>query len=737
MVGLTAREVFPDLEGQHIFELLDRVYSTGEPFIASELPLQLESRGQPTRDAQGRVDSILVHGTDVTAFVLARRRAEAIQEELRRQEDELQLFKAIIEASTEYIAFAHSSGNLLYVNPAGRALVGLPSLEAARAAPLSDSFTPEFAPNVRGVIIPRILQEKAWTGEVDFRHFETGETIPMGVSAFLVPQEGGRSEVLAAIGRDLRAHKRQKAERERLFQETERLRARAEQERTRLDAFFMQAPVAIASIRGPQFVIDMANPRILQLWGRPHEQIIDRPLLEAIPELRGQGIDTLLQGVMATGVPFVATELPVQVARDRSGVPEARYFDLVYEPLRDPRGVIEGVLTVATEVTQMVLARREREAAFTRLQQAERSRAALMEAITEQSFIAVAYMRGPQHVFETDNAVYRKLVGKSDVLGKPLLEAIPELAGQGIDTLLTRVLQTGEPFTARELSVQVDVRGEGVLEDRLFDFVYQPVRAADGSIEGVLDLAVDVTEQVQAREAVRKLAEEQRTRLEFEQQLIGIVSHDLRNPLSVILFGTQSLLNRGELEPRVARTLGRIQASAERATRMVRDLLDFTQARLGGGLQVKREPQSLHDVTRAAVEELRAAHPERELRLELTGEARGEWDADRLSQVVGNLVSNAVKYSTPGTPVTVKQSASGDDVLLEVHNQGNPIPPEAHARLFQPLQRAVATIDKESRSVGLGLYIVEQIIRAHQGLIDVVSTEAQGTTFRVRLPSGP
>ncbi|WP_434391041.1 ATP-binding protein [Melittangium boletus] len=227
---------------------------------------------------------------------------------------------------------------------------------------------------------------------------------------------------------------------------------------------------------------------------------------------------------------------------------------------------------------------------------------------------------------------------------------------------------------------------------------------------------------------------ELRTRADFEQQLIGIVSHDLRNPLSAILLGTTALTRREVLDERATRALLRIQSSAERATRMVKDLLDFTQARLGGGIPIVPRTVDLHEVTRGVLEEVEAAHPTRHLEVRHEGEGRGEWDPDRLAQVVQNLVVNALKYSPEDSVVRVRTLAEDGGVSLSVANQGEPIPEHLRVRLFEPMQRGTAEVDKQGRSVGLGLYIVRSIVEAHGGRITVSSSKDEGTVFTVHLP---
>ncbi|MCY1033829.1 ATP-binding protein [Corallococcus sp. BB11-1] len=251
--------------------------------------------------------------------------------------------------------------------------------------------------------------------------------------------------------------------------------------------------------------------------------------------------------------------------------------------------------------------------------------------------------------------------------------------------------------------------------------------ATTGEDMGIATVSRDITER-------HRREEDARQRAEFEQQLIGIVSHDLRNPLNAILLSAHALLQRDDLGERATKNTGRIISSAERANRLIRDLLDVTQARLGGGLPVHRRAMDFHEATRQALEEVQVAFPERQVVLEQQGDGHGTWDGERLGQVVQNLVTNALRYGDPDAPVRVTTRAEGDDLLLEVHNRGRPIPPEMLPKLFQAMRRGQHDEDRASRSVGLGLYIVEQVVRAHGGRVVATSSAEAGTTFSVHLP---
>jgi signal transduction histidine kinase len=238
---------------------------------------------------------------------------------------------------------------------------------------------------------------------------------------------------------------------------------------------------------------------------------------------------------------------------------------------------------------------------------------------------------------------------------------------------------------------------------------------------------VDITVQKQQEAEARQLAE-------FERQILGIVSHDLRNPLSAIIASASFLRDDESLGNRQLRAVQRIARSADRMARMIADLLDFTRGRLGGGIPLSRQPGNLRHICRHVVDELEASHPGRELRLTAEGHFLGEWDADRLAQVIGNLGKNALDYSPEGTPVDFRLHEEGAALCLEVHNQGGPIPADRISQLFEPFRRGAQDEGRTSPGLGLGLYIVQQIVQAHGGTIAVHSTAADGTTFTVRLP---
>lgn len=221
------------------------------------------------------------------------------------------------------------------------------------------------------------------------------------------------------------------------------------------------------------------------------------------------------------------------------------------------------------------------------------------------------------------------------------------------------------------------------------------------------------------------------------EQFLAILGHDLRNPLSAIVLGAQLLTNsESTLDDTQLRVVTRIRNSAGRMERMVYDLLDLTRTRLGSGIPVTPKRMNLTLVCHQVISEFEAVHPGHHVRFESQGDLHGEWDSDRLHQVVSNLVANALQYGGDEGCVSVVAEEHGEEVALRVHNQGEHIPDDALEKIFEPMVRYAAQngSNRNSTGMGLGLYIVKEIVTAHGGTIGVTSTEKDGTSFTVMLP---
>lgn len=286
---------------------------------------------------------------------------------------------------------------------------------------------------------------------------------------------------------------------------------------------------------------------------------------------------------------------------------------------------------------------------------------------------------------------------------------------------LQRYLATGE---SRILDQRIEVRAQRA-DGTLFDAELTVIRLPEGCAAHFAGFVRDISDR---KRAARELARD----AEFRERFIGILGHDLRTPLGVVDLTARSLIERGDVDHAGIRSLRRIVRSAERMERMIHDLLDFARIRQGAGIPVTREPADLAVICRHVVEEIELTHEGRIVQLRPRGRVDGEWDSDRMTQVIQNLVVNALDYSPPGTPVEVAIDDAGERVVVAVKNEGPPIPPETMAQIFNPYRRGEQAV--ASRGLGLGLYIAHEIVRAHEGRLDVESDEARGTTFFVELP---
>jgi PAS domain S-box-containing protein len=936
----------------------------------------IDDSAAPIRNDQGRIFGVVLVFRDVS--------------EARRKDAELRTFRALVDASPDFIAFGSLDGRPAYLNPAAMQLVGLESQEALRGTSIPDYLSPETRDATTSAILAATAAGQPFHGVSELRHFGTGEAIPISLSTFTVNNADGRPLLLATICRDRRDQVRAEAERERLLAEAQAARREADVQREHLTIAFAQAPMAVGILRGDDDIVVLANDDVCRVWGFPRAALIGRPLFDLLVDAKKQGFPELLAQVRRTGEAFVGREVSASLPRLDGGGVETVRLNFVYQPLRAADGSMADILVMATDVTLEVEARNRAEKLAAELRESESK----LYDLFMHSPVSISIREGPEHTYTLANPAYLALVGGVDIVGKPFLTALPALAGQGYEALLDRVKATGEPFYQNEAVVKLAHHAPG--ESLIVNFVYTPMRDAEGSIAGVLMSGVDVTEQVQARERAEALAaklreseervrrvveasgaglwdldvatgaigadtrmldlmglppgstmslesaldnihaeeraqvaaavaaalagenegrylvefrseetssgprrwvesraqvlfdaegkathlagamidisarkqaeiarqsllkevlrseasfrtlaeaipqqvwtsrpdggldfvnervlayfasakehvleagwqrvihpddlpgvnerwshslmtgdeyeiefrlkraddmyrwhlgravvvrdargeivkwfgtntdiheakqirEELEARTQFEQHLLGIVSHDLRNPLGAILLGATGLLEMEESEW-VTSIAQRIHSSAERSTRMISDLLDFTQARLGGGIRLTRRALDLHALTTTTIREVVVAYPERSVELTQAGDTLGTWDSDRLAQVIANLVTNALKYSPAGTPVKVIAADRQGTVELTVHNEGAPIPAERLPRIFEPLQRATDKIDMKTRSVGLGLYIVEAIVKAHGGTVGVVSTTEAATTFTVRLP---
>lgn len=311
-----------------------------------------------------------------------------------------------------------------------------------------------------------------------------------------------------------------------------------------------------------------------------------------------------------------------------------------------------------------------------------------------------------------------------DILGRTDAELL------GADRAAPTLAHDREVMSSGQTATYEGAEG-GPGTDRIWHTTKGVLRRGDGTVYGLFAICRDVT-------ARRRQELEREEEARFQERFIGVLGHDLGNPLAAVRLSSAALLARDTLPPDVRRVVARIDGSAERMARLVKQLLDFTRARMAGGIPLRPHEVSMEDVCRRIISELEPAHPECGVCLEVDGESRGVWDEERLGQVLSNLLGNALQHSPEGSSVRVRLAAK-DSLFqrVEVHNGGPPIPESLRPRLFSPFHGVPPEPGQpkpKHQGLGLGLYIVSQIVTAHGGWLDVASSADTGTCFSVTLP---
>ncbi len=355
-----------------------------------------------------------------------------------------------------------------------------------------------------------------------------------------------------------------------------------------------------------------------------------------------------------------------------------------------------------------------------------------LASVFMQSPAFICTLRGPEHVFELANPLYYQLVGNREILGKPVREALPEIAGQGFFELLDQVYTTGRPFTGSEVPVRLQRQEDGPLDQRYLNFVYQPLLDAEGAVSGIFVHGIDLTDQVKIAEALR---EADRRKDEF----LALLGHELRNPLAPIRNAIHLLREAGDDEELLERLHAMIERQVEHMTRLVDDLLDVSRISQGKIL-LRRERLDLAELVRHTVEDHRSELLARGLELDLELSPGPFWiegDRIRLAQMLGNLLHNAAKFTDPGGRVTVELGldATGERAEAAVRDTGIGMDAEMLLRLFETFSQADRSLARSRGGLGLGLALVKGLADLHGGEIDATSGGlGRGSRFILRLP---
>jgi PAS domain S-box-containing protein len=439
-----------------------------------------------------------------------------------------------------------------------------------------------------------------------------------------------------------------------------------------------------------------ANEALVALAGQPLSSQLGRPLMELWP-----GLSSALAALCAralAGEPIMGAALSGVLELGARG--GERHLRLSLLPAVSG-GVLAGLTVLAQDETERV-----------RAEQQTRESEQRLRALVDLSCDGYLLHDG-KTVLEASRG-FASLLGylQDEVVGQPLTRFLaPESHPEAQQALQSEQEGPSElialRFTQQRLPIQVLTR-EVSLHGR---------RAC---LAAVWDLSG------------KRAAEEAFHRAEYlREQLLGVIGHDLRTPLSTLQLGISALQQESAAESPQGRNLVHMSNAARRMERMIHDLLDFARARLDGGISVTPVPTALERVLEQVMEEYRTAYPEHPIVPLLEGDLKGHWDGARLAQLLDNLLQNALRYSLRGASIGLSVKGEPDGVSLAVIHKGPPLPAEEREALFEPFRLGMRPAGE---GLGLGLYIARQIAQAHGGRISVESCAERGTTFKVWLP---
>ena len=409
---------------------------------------------------------------------------------------------------------------------------------------------------------------------------------------------------------------------------------------------------------------------------------------------------------------------------DRNGRMEEAHFAFSYTPARDESGRVAGLFGACIEITERVLADQRRAA------EQERQRRMFEQA---PSFIAI--LKGAEHEFEFMNRAFRTLFG--DWVGKPVRQAYPDLADQGYIARLDEVYRSGKRFIATSAPVRYRRTPGGPLEERLLDFIYEPMLDDAGAVTGIFVEGFDVTEARRAEQALRESEAQLREGDRRKDAFLATLAHELRNPLAPIRQAVQIAKDPNASSGQLRWSHDVIERQSAHMALLLDDLLDISRI-TRGQLELRKAPVELATVVASAVETARPVIDDHQHRLvtELPpGPLVLEADGLRLAQVVSNLLNNAAKYTDRAGRIDLTVRQAGDGLVISVRDSGIGIEPQMLPRLFQMFSQAKEALERAEGGLGIGLSIVKGLVELHGGTVEARSEgRGQGSEFVVRLP---
>jgi len=637
----------------------------------------------------------------------------------KRVDDQRQVYVSLLDNSVDFIGIADSAGKPIYLNAAGRRMIGLAPDFPIGELQIQDCYPPDIRSFVTDVLLKTMVEQGVWSGDTFFRNFETGETIPVSDTHFLIRDASGERILgMGTVTRDMSEARRLADERERLLAAEQTARRQLEvtlaqlresEERFRLT--IDEAPIGMALV-GLDGTFTRVNRVLCEITGYAASELTTLRFQD-ITHPDDVDTDVTLSQQLARG------ETPRYQLEKRYIRKDGSVVDIMVSRsiLRGPDNAPLCYITQLEDIS-------ERKRAERALRRSEAKFSGIV-SIAADAIISVdkdqritVFNEGAEEIFGYT---------KQEIVGTFLERLIPARYRSKHGTSFA-AFAAGEP-SARTMAERMEVYGLRK-DGKEFPAEASISKVTVGTETFFSAVLRDITHRKSVEEALQRA-------LAARDEVLGIVAHDLRNPLSAIILAASTIRHRPGIE-RDRRDLelpDTIVRAARRMDQLIQDLLDVALVE-AGQLRVELAPLVAADLARDAVEMQRAlaSASEIEIGLEVAPDVRTAWgDRRRLLQVFENLIGNAIKFTTRGGRVMVRAAVKDQDVILSVTDTGTGIAPEAIPHVFDRFWQA--TTRSRRLGAGLGLPITKGIIEAHGGRIWVESEVGRGTTFFFTIPA--
>jgi two-component system sensor histidine kinase VicK len=494
-------------------------------------------------------------------------------------------------------------------------------------------------------------------------------------------------------------------------QQLEAAQAETIWQRDRLEQFFMQAPAGICILEGPELVFEWINPLFQQLF--PGRELLGKPVLEAIPEAKGQPVWDMLQGVYNTGKTLEGNQLLIPMPGTNAGQLDDRYFNFIYQARKDTNGKVDGILVFTFEVTEMVLGSKE----LAKTQDSLKMAITAAQLGTFDMDIQTGTLDWNQRCRELFGISHSNIV----TFKEDFLNGVHPEDREKVETIVNNVLAKSVSNDGYDYDIEYRTIGA---EDQKLRWIRAMGKAyfdENDSPARFVGCVLDITE--------KKLDELRKN------DFIGMVSHELKTPLTSLTAIIQVLnakLKKSE-DVFITGAIDKANIQVKKMSTMINGFLNVSRLE-SSKILLNRERFDLNDLLTEIIAETELIVSNHKIHFKSGDSVILHADRDKIGSVIANLLSNAVKYSSKGKLIDIKCEIIGDNVHVSVKDEGMGIKPQDKDKLFDRYYRVDNNHTRHISGFGIGLYLSAEIVQRHGGRIWVESESGVGSTFYFSLP---